>query len=70
MAGFEKDINQQVDECTDFDSISKTDTSMDDNTAKVCDNPPIPAPDIPASSHTHQLDFNVVCSHKNILMKQ
>ena len=66
LAGFKKDINQQVDECTDSDSISKTDTSMDDNTAKVCDNPPMPVPDIPASSHTHQLYFNVACSHKKI----
>ena len=32
LAGFEKDINQQAHECPDFDSINKTETSMDDNT--------------------------------------
>ena len=47
LAGFEKDINQQVDESTDCDSINKAEMSMDDN-SKVysCDDPPIPIPDI------------------------
>ena len=47
LTGFEKDINQQMGEFTDFDSINKTETSMDDNT-KVCscDDPPIPVGDI------------------------
>ena len=31
LAGFEKDINQQVDESTDFDSINKAEMNMDDN---------------------------------------
>ena len=47
LTGFEKDINQQVDESADFDSMNKAETSMDDN-SKVCtcDDPPIPIPDI------------------------
>ena len=31
LASFEKDINQQVDESTDFDSINKAEMNMDDN---------------------------------------
>ena len=47
LAGFEKDINQQEDECTDFDSINKTETSMDDDTKVYsCDDPPMSVPDI------------------------
>ena len=47
LVGFEKDINQQVDECTDFDSINKTEMSMDDNTKEYsCDDLPIPITDI------------------------
>ena len=47
LASFEKDINQQVNESTDFDSINKAEMSMDDY-SKVysCVDPPIPIPDI------------------------
>ena len=68
LAGFKKDINQQVHECTDFDSINETEMSMDDNTKiNYRDNPPIPVPDIVIEQQrltSHQLYFNVVCSHK------
>ena len=47
LASFEKDINQQVNESADFDSINKAEMSMDDY-SKVysCVDPPIPIPDI------------------------
>ena len=47
MAGYEKDINQQVDGSTDFDSITNVEMSVGVN-SKVysCDDPPIPTPDI------------------------
>ena len=47
LAGYEKDINQQVDGSTDFDSIAKAEMSVGVN-SKVysCDDPPIPTPDI------------------------
>ena len=35
LTGLEKDINQQVDESTDFDSINKAEMSMDDNSKSV-----------------------------------
>ena len=47
LTGLEKDINQQVDESTDFDSIKNSEMSMDDS-GKVysCNDPTIPIPDI------------------------
>ena len=42
-----EDIKQQVDECTDVDSVIKAEMSVDDS-CKVysCDDPPISIPDI------------------------
>ena len=55
-------------ECTDFDSINETKMNMEDNTKiNYRDSPPIPVPDIVTEEQrlaSHQLYFNVVCSHK------
>ena len=47
MLADSEDIKQQVDECTDVDSIIKAEMSVDDS-SKVysCDDPPISIPDI------------------------
>ena len=47
LTDFEKDINQQVEESTDFDSINKAQMGINDNSKVYSyDDPPIPIPDI------------------------